>query len=75
MCFFSAEEILHAAVAHWWSGGSTYICYAEIDDTRVPQYQYPSYGTDNNLYGTIDKISYPKVIKSEKEKYHIPGNR
>ena len=56
-----AEEIFRSHVTHWWSTQSNYICYAEIDDTNVPGYQYPSYGLPTNLYGSIETLSYPKV--------------
>ncbi|KAK7492831.1 hypothetical protein BaRGS_00015969 [Batillaria attramentaria] len=54
------EEILSSDHALWWSAGSTYLCYAVFNDTKVPVYHFPFYGDPSNAYPTQKPISYPK---------------
>ena len=58
------EEIFHSNKAHWWSTYGSFICYAQIDDTRVRHYKYPVYGQGTDIYGGFEEIAYPKVSLS-----------
>ncbi|KAK2154977.1 hypothetical protein LSH36_252g03048 [Paralvinella palmiformis] len=55
------EEILHSNRAHWISPHGLHVVYAMFNDTNVPLYKYPFYGSGDNVYGDIDEIAYPKA--------------
>ena len=47
--------------AVWWSPGGSSLLYVQFDDVRVPRFQYPIYGPEDNVYTDINSIAYPKV--------------
>ncbi len=53
-------------MAHWWSPDSSYICFAQFDDSSVPLYRFPHYGEGTNIYGDMQKIAYPKAGDTKK---------
>ena len=55
----------------WWSADSTHLAYLEINDTGVPVYHYPDYGAQDNIYGDIEEIPYPKVSGSSLDALNI----
>ncbi|KAK2174164.1 hypothetical protein NP493_821g01037 [Ridgeia piscesae] len=55
------EEILESNSAHWWSPDGAYICYAQFNDSRVPRYTFPVYGSGTNIYGDTAELAYPKA--------------
>ena len=59
-----AEEVLSDDHALWWSPDSESLLFVGFDDTGVHPYSFPIYGNQEELYDSIETISYPKVCAS-----------
>ena len=59
-CLLPTEEILNSDNTIWFSPEGRYLCYAEIDDTDVPWYEFSWYGDYQENYTSVRKIPYPK---------------
>lgn len=60
MSFFS-EEVFGAYSALWWSPDSTFLAYAQFNDTGVPHIEYSFYSDESLQYPRTVWIPYPKV--------------
>ncbi|KAL1786315.1 dipeptidyl peptidase 4 [Sigmodon hispidus] len=55
------EEIFGAYSALWWSPNSTFIAYAQFNDTGVPHIEYSFYSDESLQYPRTVWIPYPKA--------------
>lgn len=58
---FILEEVLATNYALWWAPDGEHIVYAVFNDSVVEDYNFPFYGSINNVYTDIISIAYPKV--------------
>uniref|UniRef100_A0A6J0U405 Dipeptidyl peptidase 4 n=1 Tax=Pogona vitticeps TaxID=103695 RepID=A0A6J0U405_9SAUR len=55
------EEMFGTHSALWWSPNGTFLAYAEINDTEVPDIEYSFYSEDTLQYPKTIRIPYPKA--------------
>lgn len=55
------EEIFGAYSALWWSPNSTFLAYAQFNDTGVPHIEYSFYSDESLQYPRTVWIPYPKA--------------
>ncbi|GAB1286366.1 Dipeptidyl peptidase 4 [Apodemus speciosus] len=55
------EEIFGAYSALWWSPNSTFLAYAQFNDTGVPLIEYSFYSDESLQYPKTVWIPYPKA--------------
>ncbi|ELR55291.1 Dipeptidyl peptidase 4 [Bos mutus] len=55
------EEVFSAYSALWWSPNSTFLAYAQFNDTEVPLIEYSFYSDESLQYPKTVKIPYPKA--------------
>jgi len=55
------EDVLGERVTHYWSPDSKYICYARINASAIPFITWPVYGDKADVYGTTQRVRYPKT--------------
>lgn len=58
---FFSEEVFGAYSALWWSPNSTFLAYAQFNDTGVPHIEYSFYSDESLQYPRTVWIPYPKV--------------
>ncbi|PWA18148.1 hypothetical protein CCH79_00003973 [Gambusia affinis] len=56
---YTAEEIFHSHIAHWWSPDGARLAYATINDTLVPKMELPMF--TGSLYPMGKEYPYPKA--------------
>lgn len=59
--FYISEEVFGSGSALWISANGRKLCFAQFNDTLVPETLYLHYGTPAEQYPTEVKIRYPKV--------------
>ncbi|XP_038192083.1 dipeptidyl peptidase 4 [Arvicola amphibius] len=55
------EEVFGAYSALWWSPDSTFLAYAQFNDTGVPHIEYSFYSDESLQYPRTVWIPYPKA--------------
>ncbi|XP_005393375.1 PREDICTED: dipeptidyl peptidase 4 isoform X1 [Chinchilla lanigera] len=55
------EEVFSAYSALWWSPNSTFLAYAQFNDTEVPLIEYSFYSDESLQYPKTVRIPYPKA--------------
>ncbi|CAH6788569.1 Dpp4 [Phodopus roborovskii] len=55
------EEVFGAYSALWWSPNSTFLAYAQFNDTGVPHIEYSFYSDESLQYPRTVWIPYPKA--------------
>ncbi|XP_055455992.1 dipeptidyl peptidase 4 isoform X2 [Psammomys obesus] len=55
------EEVFGAYSALWWSPNSTFLAYAQFNDTDVPLIEYSFYSDESLQYPRTVKVPYPKA--------------
>lgn len=55
------EEVFSAYSALWWSPNSTFLAYAQFDDTHVPLIEYSFYSDELLQYPKTVRVPYPKA--------------
>lgn len=55
------EEVFGAYSALWWSPNSTFLAYAQFNDTEVPLIEYSFYSDETLQYPKTVWIPYPKA--------------
>ncbi|XP_048342418.1 dipeptidyl peptidase 4 [Sphaerodactylus townsendi] len=55
------EEMFGTPAALWWSPNGSFLAYAEINDTGVPDIEYSFYSEDTLQYPKTIRIPYPKA--------------
>ncbi|EGW01899.1 Dipeptidyl peptidase 4 [Cricetulus griseus] len=56
-----SEEVFGAYSALWWSPNSTFLAYAQFNDTGVPHIEYSFYSDESLQYPRTVWIPYPKA--------------
>ena len=58
----SAEELTRRGRLLWWSPRGDYFAFAVLNDTSLPLYSYPLYGSGaNELYDQLVRVRYAKA--------------